>query len=206
MQKGICERAAAEITPRVALAAERDDERSRMSALRNPRVAYSEDLASQILDLIENGETLSSISRMDGMPSRNTLRKWTRGEGLGVAKDFPERFEMAIRVRLEGFVDDLLQIPREADPNHPGELARAKLECDNRRWLLSKMIPERFGERSQLELGTQLSPATVGELEQLRQERQRGQDASERLAKNMTDEEREFFRKIVHRQLQEGDV
>ena len=101
---------------------------------------YSKEVAAQILEHIEDGGTIASVCKLDGMPSQSTLRRWRKGEGQGVAEDFAERFEKALTIRLEGFVDDLLQIPRDIDTDSPGDLQRARLECENRRWLLSKML------------------------------------------------------------------
>jgi hypothetical protein len=92
---------------------------------------------------------------LEGVPSPSTLRRWRRGEGQGGSEDFGERFEKALTIRLEGFVDDLLQLPRDIDPDHPGELHRARLECENRRWLLSKMLRQKFGERTAVDMGGQ---------------------------------------------------
>jgi transposase-like protein len=128
---------------------------------------YSEEVAAQILEHIEDGGTIASACKLDGMPCPSTLRRWRKGDGQGVSEDFGERFEKALTIRLEGFVDDLLQLPRDIDPDHPGELQRARLECENRRWLLSKMLREKFGERTAVDMGGQrenpFNPSSDGE-------------------------------------------
>jgi transposase-like protein len=116
---------------------------------------YSEEIAAQILEHIEDGGTIASACKLNGMPSPSTLRRWRKGEGQGVSEDFGDRFEKALTIRLEGFVDDLLQLPRDIDPDHPGELQRARLECENRRWLLTKMLRNQFGERTAVDMGGQ---------------------------------------------------
>jgi transcriptional regulator with XRE-family HTH domain len=123
--------------------------------MRSGTVSYSEEIADQLLEHIENGGTIASACKLDGMPSPSTLRRWRKGDGQGVSEDFAERFEKALTIRLEGFVDDLLQLPRDIDPDHPGELQRARLECENRRWLLSKMLRKQFGDRSAVDMGGQ---------------------------------------------------
>jgi hypothetical protein len=85
-----------------------------------------------------------------------------------VSEDFGERFEAALTIRLEGMADDLIQLPRDIDPDHPGELQRARLECENRRWLLSKMLRQKFGERTAVDMGGQKdNPLDLGKREPL---------------------------------------
>lgn len=118
---------------------------------------YSDEVAAQILEHIEEGGTIASACELEGMPSPSTLRRWRKGKGKGqgVAEDFGERFDAALSIRLEGFVDDLLQIPRDIDTDSPGELQRARLECENRKWLLSKMLRKQFGDRTAVDVGGQ---------------------------------------------------
>lgn len=54
---------------------------------------YSEKVADQILEHIEDGGTIESACKLDGMPSARTLRRWRKGECESVAKDFAERFD-----------------------------------------------------------------------------------------------------------------
>jgi transposase-like protein len=134
--------------------------------MRSGTISYSEEIAERMLEHIEDGGTIASACKLDGMPSPSTLRRWRRGECQGVSEDFGERFEKALTIRLEGFVDDLLQLPRDIDPDHPGELQRARLECENRRWLLSKMLRDRFGERTGVDIGGQRdNPLDLGKRE-----------------------------------------
>ncbi len=117
---------------------------------------YSEEIADQILEHIEDGGTIESACKPAGMPSARTLRRWRKGECESVSENFGERFDEALSIRLEGFVDDLLQIPRDIDPDSPGELQRARLECENRRWLLSKMLRSQFGDRASVDLSAEV--------------------------------------------------
>lgn len=164
-------------------------------------VKYSEEVANAILDLIEDGETLSSIARRDDMPNRSTITRWGKGQGAGVSEDFPARYEAALKVRLHGFVEDLIQIPRDADPTDNGAIQLARLECENRRWLLVKLHRDQFGDQSKVELGGETGEEVIRKLKEI--ERQR----NEQIRKDfelMPPEEREQFQQLVHRNLQRG--
>lgn len=168
--------------------------------LRSPN-PYSEKIASQVLALIEDGETIASIARMEGMPPAHTIRKWQKGDVNGVPADFSTRFEKAAKIRLWGFVDDLIQLPRDIDPNHPGELQRARLECENRRWLLSKLLRTQFGDQSKVELGGETGEALV---DQMQREKREAQERSRRMVGKLSEEDRQTIQKIAHKSLQLG--
>jgi transposase-like protein len=166
-------------------------------------VEYSEDLAQKFLGLIENGGTIISVCRAKGMPSPSRLRPWRKGEGQGVAENFPERFETALQVRLEGFVDDLIQLPRDVDIDHPGAIQQAKLECDNRRWLLSKMLRDQFGVQSKVELGGETGNALA---DRLVREKEEQEEASARAMESLSSEDRATLQKLAHKVIALGGV
>jgi hypothetical protein len=49
--------------------------------MRSDTISYSEEIADQILEHIENWGTIASACKLERMPSPSTLRRWRRGEG-----------------------------------------------------------------------------------------------------------------------------
>ena len=159
-------------------------------------VEYTEYLAETILDLIENGGTITSVCRANGMPSPSTLRRWPKGEGQGVAEDFPERFETALQGQLENFVDDRIQLPRDVNIDHPGAVQPVKLECENRRWLLSKMLRGQYGDQSKVELGVETGNALAARL--VREEEEQDK-ASARAMQSLSSDDHATLQRSVHK-------
>jgi hypothetical protein len=109
---------------------------------------YNHKLGVRICDLIAEGSSLRLIGEMSAMPSRRSMRGW-----LIKHPEFAEAYELARRERTDNLVDETIEIAdsvRGSDSN-PAVQA-AKLAVDTRRWLAAKLLPERFGERSAVEL------------------------------------------------------
>ena len=118
---------------------------------------YSEDVASEVCRLIASGQTLSEVCRRDGMPPRGTILEWVLDDREG----FAERYARARDLQIEHWSDDLISIAddgqndwmRRNAPDNPGwqlngeHSQRSKLRSDNRKWLLSKLRPDKYGER-----------------------------------------------------------
>ncbi len=119
---------------------------------------YSQELAERICKRMAAGELLKNICEDDGMPEVRTIADWVREDREG----FAELYARARRVQVEQMADEVIEISddstndwmerqtfdggteRVVDHEH---IARAKLRVDSRKWLLSKLLPERFGDR-----------------------------------------------------------
>jgi hypothetical protein len=110
---------------------------------RAKRDGYTPDLGKRICDLVAEGRGLGSIEAMDGMPPRRTVRAW-----LEKHPEFRESYEAARRWRADHLVDEALEIVdgvRGSDSSAAVQAARNA--ADMRRWLASKLLPERFGDK-----------------------------------------------------------
>jgi hypothetical protein len=110
---------------------------------RRPASTYSDMLARRICDLIAEGSSLETIGELPDMPSRRTMRGWLEDH-----PDFLTRYEIARRERTDNLVDEAIAIAdsvRGTDSN--AAVGAAKLAVDTRRWLASKLLPERFGDQ-----------------------------------------------------------
>jgi len=114
--------------------------------------SYSEQTAAAICERLANGETILAICRDEGMPSHVTMYRW-----LEANEEFRTKYAFARNVGYERMADEVLEIADDSSgdfiegedgPKPNGELvARSRLRVDTRKWLLSKALPKRYGER-----------------------------------------------------------
>lgn len=122
----------------------------------NPRIA---DL---ICERLADGQSLREICRDEGMPGRTTVFRW-----LEAHEDFRNQYAYARELQAEHYADEILEISDDgsndwmerksadgssvivADHEH---ISRSKLRVDARKWLLSKMMPKKYGEKVSAEL------------------------------------------------------
>jgi hypothetical protein len=130
--------------------------------------AYSESVEAIILNGLAEGRTLTSIvriARSAGMkfPSAVTVRKWALNDVDGSVPGFSSRYARARDLMLEAMFDDIIDIADDDTGDvlwrevvihgqvclepvpHPVNVQRARLRIDVRKWLLSKLRPERYG-------------------------------------------------------------
>jgi hypothetical protein len=129
---------------------------------------YSEEIADAICERMvcgtdEKPESLRSICRADGMPSLGTVMRW-----LAKHPEFRLQYASAREAQSEVHQEELLEISDNcADDvqillgdeeqtelgriNHSA-IARAKLQIDTRKWVMSKMQPKKYGDKLSAEL------------------------------------------------------
>jgi hypothetical protein len=119
---------------------------------------YSSELAAEICRRVANGETLREICRSPGMPPESTVRWWY----LHNFEGFAALYAQARQSQVEAWADDLVAISeeRESEPND------RRVRIDTKRWLMSKLVPKKYGDRI-VHAGDQDAPIqhVVGRLE-----------------------------------------
>lgn len=124
--------------------------------------AYSEELAQEICDRLAAGESLRSICSSPHMPAENRIREWAQNDcadNAGLGAGFSARYTRARAIGCERLAEELLLISDDPclGPDgyvDNGAVQRARLMSDNRRWLLSKLLPRQYGDRITQELTT----------------------------------------------------
>lgn len=115
---------------------------------------YTPQLADEICRRLSEGETLSSICRTKGFPSKGTVIAWS----LETAHPFAERYAKAREAGYHVLADEILDIANDTsrditvrpdgtfqvDHEH---INRSRLKFDARKWILSKMLPRVFSDR-----------------------------------------------------------
>ena len=119
---------------------------------RNGVHVFTEKLLEEILDRVASGESLRSICRDPAMPEEMAVRKWVRKWPDTVGSQYARAKEMG----LESIAEEVIEIG-DSDITVNGIpdnalVQRARLMCDNRKWLLSKLLPRQFGDKVTQEL------------------------------------------------------
>ena len=105
---------------------------------------YSEKLEDRMLEEIASGRSVISLCREeDWTPNADTWYRWMyKIDGLS------DRYTRAKAISSEFHADQILAIADEAD-NQSFQVAR--LQIDARKWVASKLVPNKYGEKSQID-------------------------------------------------------
>lgn len=112
---------------------------------------YTPELADEICTRLANGESLRAIcasDRDDWMPSIGTILRW-----VSEKPEFREQYARAREVQAETHADDIVTIadgPAEGDDSV--KTARDRLRVDSRKWVASKLLPKKYGDKLQQEV------------------------------------------------------
>lgn len=104
---------------------------------------YSEDIAAHICSEVASGRSLRSICSDKGMPDKATVFRW-----LAKHDAFRDQYARAQEDRTAALAEDILEI---ADEGNEEDVQRAKLRIDARKWLMSKMAPKRYGDKTEID-------------------------------------------------------
>lgn len=118
---------------------------------------YGPEIADRICERIADGESVRSICADDDMPSKAAVFRW-----LAAHETFRDQYARAKEAQLEHMADELLDIAddgsndwmerRNADGSthevvNGEHIQRSRLRVDSRKWLLSKLVPKKYGDR-----------------------------------------------------------
>ena len=137
---------------------------------------YTEEFAAEICARIADGETLRDVCRDDRMPARSTVHRWV----LDDVEGFSDRYARARDMQLESWAEEIQEIGDDASNDwmerkfkdgstgivlNTEAVMRSTLRVNNRKWLLSKLKPERYGERLNLSGSLDLNTKTDAQLD-----------------------------------------
>lgn len=123
---------------------------------------YRQDIADKICQRLASGESLRKICRDEDMPTESTVRQWALDDVHGFYAQYARAREVQAEVIAEEILsisDDGLNDTYEDDEgntrtNHD-VIARSRLRVDARKWYLSKVMPKKYGERTDINVGGQ---------------------------------------------------
>lgn len=105
---------------------------------------FDQATADAICQRMALGESLRKICRDEDMPAESTVRLWAVSDRAG----FYAQYARARASQMEAMAEDIIDIAddKEEDPQ------RARLRVDTRKWLMSKIAPKVYGDRTRHEL------------------------------------------------------
>lgn len=124
--------------------------------------SYTAELATEICNRMSEGESLRAICRDEGMPSRSMVFRW-----LDAQPAFRDQYTRAREDLLEHWAEEILEISDDGRRDYIGgqvtegvtavvvdhdHISRSRLRVDSRKWLLSKLAPKKYGDRTTTEL------------------------------------------------------
>lgn len=132
------------------------------SAIGRPS-SYTEEIATLILERLADGESLRTICSTDDMPHRSTVFRW-----LSQNEEFRDQYAHAREEQADALFDELLEIADDGSNDwmerknkddqslgwvENGEaLRRSALRIEARKWMASKLLPKKYGDRTQMEV------------------------------------------------------
>ncbi len=118
---------------------------------------YTSKVAADICTRLAGGESLRAICRDDTMPSFSAVINWLFD---GEHEEFVAQYTHAREAQAEVWADEIVSIADEAtgdtttdkdgkpvvDHEH---IQRSRLRVDTRKWIASKLLPKRYGDKLQ---------------------------------------------------------
>jgi hypothetical protein len=115
----------------------------RKQTMGRPSICTNE-LAAQICDRLAAGESLNAICRDEHMPSRKVVHEWVADDRDG----FRDKYARAREAQAEYWASEIIEI---ADSVRTGatseEVQAARLAVDSRKWVASRLLPRKYGDR-----------------------------------------------------------
>lgn len=114
-------------------------------------------VVEEMIDLILEGRTVRSICERPGMPTYQTVLRWRKKY-----PDFRDAYDAALRASADQLADEELELVREtaaAKLLTAPEVQARKLLSESLKWHARIRNPNRFGEKTQLEVSVANKPA-----------------------------------------------
>ena len=114
---------------------------------------YTTALAERIVERVAAGELLRDVAKSKGMPLLQTLRRW-RKRHAEFAKLLADAFTESAESLITEMADIRAELKGELDL---GACRSAEIRLKNLTWLAAKLDKERYGDRQQVDLSTQVT-------------------------------------------------
>lgn len=128
----------------------------------------------EVLRLIAEGLSLPEIEKIPGMPPKYTLNEWIASNKYGISLAYTSARE----ARADRLASEVMEIADTVDADNPVAVQKARLQTDVRKWYLSHLLPEKYGDLQRLEISGRnggaigiaaVGPAAVQDAQRLRE-------------------------------------
>lgn len=120
---------------------------------------FTSEIADEICRRLADGESLRKICRDENMPHERRVREWDKDNRNG----FSPQYTRAREIGYETLADELLEIAddgrndtyKDDDGNtivNTEIVSRSRIRIDTRKWMLSKMLPKIYGDKSSVDM------------------------------------------------------
>jgi hypothetical protein len=121
------------------------------------RTAYSQALATQICATLAEGHSLAETCRLLNLPLP-TVKRW-----LFTRPQFRADYAQAREVRCDNWAEEIVDIADHRDGDYELTLKgnvyqvreavhRSKLRMEGRQWVMSRLLPQQWGEKQQIDI------------------------------------------------------
>ena len=133
---------------------------------------YNIEIASEICARLSSGRSLRSVCRDEDMPSERAVFLW-----LAKHEDFVQQYARAREAQADALFDEALDIADNpqigiktvtkatgVEVTEADMIDHRRLRVDTRKWLVGKLSPKKYGDKTQLEhFGKDGGPIQVAE-------------------------------------------
>lgn len=133
---------------------------------------FSTELADLICQRICDGQSVREICRDEEMPAMSTVFRW-----LAEKTTFQEQYARAKGAQGEYYAEEILDIADDGTNDwverkgsegqslgwvlNGEHVQRSRLRVDSRKWLLSKLLPKKYGDKIEIDQTVTQKPAEV---------------------------------------------
>ena len=125
---------------------------------------YTQILADTICARLAATESLRAICRDPEMPNNSTVMRWLKEDKH---PGFQEQYARGREVGLDSMADEILEIADQLLPKlrdgriDSGKVQEKRLQIDARKWILSKQLAKKYGDKIDLAHGGAISLTVV---------------------------------------------
>lgn len=120
----------------------------KVTTTQKPGVYFSEELLSEILERVACGENIYNICDQPGYPTRRSFFRWVINDA-----QIREKYEFALTARQHAMAEEIVHISDspvgslESGATDSGAVQKQRLQVDTRKWILSKLVPKKYGDK-----------------------------------------------------------